>query len=102
MKWQICSKLRGSLLNRLHQGLAEGCQQPGEGNRSAILGPGFAVHFDPKLAVAGKRNPHKLNFEVFVPAKILDRNTQIRFHNAMLTAMVIKINRARACAWSLA
>ena len=71
MKWQICSKPRGSLLNRLYQGLAEGCQQPGEGNRPAILGPGFAVHFDPKLAVAGERNPHKLDFEIFVAAIIV-------------------------------
>ena len=82
------------LSNCLHQGFAEGCHQPGPGNRPAVVWPRFAVHFDPKLPVAGKRNPHKLDFEVFVPAIILDRNSQIRFHNSMIIERVIKNNRA--------
>jgi hypothetical protein len=40
----------------------------------------------------------ELDFEVFVAMIILDRNSQIRFHKAMIEAGVMKINRARCYA----
>jgi hypothetical protein len=44
----------------------------------------------------------RLIVEVSAAVKVLDRNSQICFHKAMIAAVVIKINHARACAWSLA
>jgi hypothetical protein len=37
----------------------------------------------------------ELDFEIFIPVKILDRNSQVCFHRTMITGMVIKTNRAR-------
>jgi len=36
--------------------------------------------FSPELAFARKGKPGELDFEVFIPAIILDRNSQVRFH----------------------
>jgi hypothetical protein len=72
--------------DRFHQGLAESGEQPREGNRSAFFGPRDPVHPDPKLAGGGERDANKLNFEVFVPFIILDRNSQVCFHKLMVSA----------------
>ena len=50
-----------------------------------------------KLAVRRKGALDE-NFEVFVAAIILDRNSQVCFHKDMVAAEVMKINRARCCA----
>jgi hypothetical protein len=64
----------------LRQGHAEGGQPALKENGPAILRPWLAVHFDAKLVAAGEGDPGKLHFEVFVSFKILDRNSQARFH----------------------
>jgi hypothetical protein len=80
-------------LEGFHQGLAESSQQPREGNWSAVFGPRDTVHPDPELAGSGKGDVNKLDFEVFVSAIILDRNSQICFHNPMIktTDMTLQI-----------
>jgi hypothetical protein len=65
-----------------------------------FLWPHFAIHPDPELAVAGKGNPHKLDFEVFIPVIILDGNSQVCFHKTVMTGLVGKVSRARGCARS--
>jgi hypothetical protein len=80
----------------LHQGFAQSGQQAGEGNRPAVFGPRITVHSDEELARGGKRGSDKLDFEVFVMVKILDRNSQICFHKAMIAGRVIKTNCARS------
>jgi hypothetical protein len=45
---------------------------------------------------------NKLNFEIFVPVIILDRNSQACFHKLMLTGGLTKTNHARRRACSLA
>jgi len=71
-------------LNRFHQRLAKGCEKAREGNRSAIFRPRFAVHFNPKLTMAGERNDSKLNFKIFISLQVFDRNPQVRFHKYMV------------------
>jgi hypothetical protein len=46
----------------------------------------FGVQLDPKLALLGKGKLHKPDFEVLLPAIILDRNSQICFHKFMAAA----------------
>ena len=91
-----------SRLDRFHQGLAESGQQPCKGNRPAVFWSRDTVHPDPELAGGGKRNPHKLDFEVFIAVIILDRNSRVYFHKLMLTGRVVKTNRARRRARSAA
>ena len=86
----------------LHQGLAQSGQQAGNRDWPGIFGPRDAVHFDEELAGSGKRGPQKLDFEVFVAVKILDRNSQVCFHNPMIKATDGKVTCARRCARSLA
>ena len=52
----------------------------------------LVVQFDPNLAAVGKRNTHKLDFEVFGAVIILVRNSQICIHNPMLQKGEIKTN----------
>jgi hypothetical protein len=77
---QPCS----SSVDGLHQRLAEGGKQARKGGRPASFRPPLAVHHDPKLAVAGTRNPSKLDFEIFVSLQICDRNSQVRFPKHMV------------------
>ena len=83
------------------QRLAEAGQESGEGHGASVGWPRCAIHAHEELTMS-KIGTKQEDFEIFVTAIILDRNTQIFFHKVMLTATVIKINRARACAWSLA
>jgi hypothetical protein len=69
----------------LYKRLTECGHQAGDGNRPAIIWPWLAVHFDQKLAIFGKTNSRKLDFEILVSVIILDRNSQICFHKTMLT-----------------
>jgi hypothetical protein len=69
-------------------------QQSRERNRSAVFGPRDAVHPDPELAGGGKRNAHKLDFEIFIAAIILYRNSQVCFHKLMIKAIDRKVTRA--------
>jgi len=87
--------MSGQGLEGFHQGLAEGGEQTRQRNRFAVLGPRDTVHPHPELAGGGKRDSHKLDFEVFVPVKILDRNSQICFHNLMIKATDRKVTCAR-------
>jgi hypothetical protein len=48
----------------------------------------------PKTGVPCKLNLRQLDFEVFVPATILDGNSQICFHKSMVTEHLEKIRRA--------
>ena len=84
----------GQRLDRLRQGFADAGEQLGEGDGTAILGPGCAIHAHKELAVR-KYGALELDFEIFIPVKILDRNSQVCFHRTMITGMVIKTNRAR-------
>jgi hypothetical protein len=52
-------------LNRLYQELAERGEQTRKENRPAIFQPRLAIHLDSELAVAGERNPIKLDFKIF-------------------------------------
>jgi len=79
-----------SSLDGLHQRLAEGSEQGRKGSRPGIFWPRLAVHPDQKLAVAGERIPSKLDLEVFVSLQIFDRNSQVRFHNRMVTRRLQK------------
>jgi len=54
-----------------------------------------------ELAV-GKGSLEEQNLEVFTAAIILDRNSQVHFHKAMLSAALGKTNCARNCALSAA
>ena len=85
----------------LHQGFAQGRQQAGEGNRPAVLWPGDTVHSDEELTGGGKRGSYKVDFEVFVSVKILDRNSQVCFHNPMIKARDRKVTCARRRARSV-
>jgi hypothetical protein len=42
-----------------------------------------------------KNGALELDFEIFVPVKILDRNSEVCFHRCMITGRVVKTNRAR-------
>ena len=48
-----------------------------------------------KVARGRKRDVNKLDFEIFVPVIILDRNSQVCFHRSLITGRVTKPNRAR-------
>jgi len=48
-----------------------------------------------KVARGRKRDVNKLDFEIFVPVIILDRNSQVCFHGSLITGRVTKTNRAR-------
>jgi hypothetical protein len=65
---------------RFDQRLAQDGEDPGERNRSPLLGPGLAVHADEELARREWSRAQK-NFEILIFAMILDRNSQIKFHN---------------------
>jgi hypothetical protein len=71
-------------LDELHQRLAERSQQVPKRNRPAIFRPRLAVHPDTKLAAAGEWNPGDLDFEFFIPLKIFDRNSNVRFPKYMV------------------
>jgi hypothetical protein len=67
------------------QRFAQRRHQPRQRYRLSRLGPRLPVHPHPELALAGKRDPRKLDFQAFIPLKILDGNSQICFHKPMLT-----------------
>jgi hypothetical protein len=48
-----------------------------------------------------RKGTFKQDFEIFISPIILDRNSQICFHKAMLTGRVIRNNRAWVCARSV-
>ena len=75
---------------RFHQRLTERRQQPGQGHRAAVLGPRHAIHPHPELAGRREGNLRQLDFEVFMPTIIFDRNSQVRFHKPMLTKAAVK------------
>jgi hypothetical protein len=86
---------------RPYQGFAHGGQETGERNWAAVLGPRFAIHFDPELAMVPVGQLRELNFKVFVAAIILDRISQICFHKTMITkAKTISIVHALVHRWS--
>lgn len=99
---RLLERFSANVRRGFHQGLAESRQQSRERNRSAVFGPRDTVHPDPELAGGGKRDVNKLNFEIFVPVIILDRNSQACFHKLMLTGGLTKTNHARRRACSLA
>jgi len=82
------------------QRLADAGQESGEGHRASIGWPPCAIHAHEELTVS-KIGTKEKDFEIFVAAIILDRNSQIWFHKAMLAVMVTKINHACGCASSL-
>jgi len=84
----------GQRLDRPRQGFADAGEQPGEGDGAAILGPGCAIHAHIELAVR-KYGALELDFEIFIPVKILDRNSQVCFHRPMITGRLTKANHAR-------
>jgi hypothetical protein len=49
---------------------------------------------DPEAA-RGKGNPEWENLEVFAPAIILDRNSQVCLHNAMIRRRLVEVTVAR-------
>jgi len=67
----------------LHHRLGQRGEQTGKGNGPASFRPRLAVHLDQKLTVTGEGNPGKLDFEISILFKILDRNSQVRFHKRM-------------------
>jgi len=71
------------MLNRLHQRFAQCRQQARGGKPAGDPWARFAVHSRPELAFARKGKPGELDFEVFIPAIILDGNSQVRFHKLM-------------------
>jgi hypothetical protein len=78
-----------------HKGLAEsGQQQACDGHGPAVFWPRDAVHPDPELA-GGGIGTCKLDFEIFVPAIILDRNSQVWYHKSMVQATDRKVTGAR-------
>ena len=78
----------------LNQGFSEAGEQFGEGNGVAMLGPRSAIHTHVELAVRRKSTMEQ-NFKIFISVIILDRNSQVCFHKAMVTDRVMKANRAR-------
>ena len=76
------------------QGFADAGEQFCERDRAAILGPGCAIHAHKELSMR-KNGALKLNFEIFVPIIILDRNSQICFHNPMIKATDRKVTCAQ-------
>ena len=80
------------------QSFAETCHDLGEGDGASILGPRFAVHPNPKLPGGREGDSTQQNLKVFVAVIILDRNSQVGFHKAMLAKGAMKTNRARWCA----
>lgn len=80
------------------QRFAQRGEQPGEGNRATVLGPRLAVHADEELS-GRERSAEQENSEVFVTAIILDRNSQVCFHNGMVEEGFTKASRARDRAW---
>ena len=78
---------------RFHS-FADAGERHGKGDGAAILGPGSAIHAHIELAVR-KNGALDLDFEIFIPVKILDRNSQVCFHKAMVTVRVMKANCAR-------
>ena len=77
-------------LEFFHEGFAERRQQAREGNRTTVFGPRLAVHPHPKLPARRKRDAHQQDFEIFLVATVLDRNSQICFHNTMVAAELTK------------
>ena len=41
-------------------------------------------------AIAGERNPSKLDFKVIISLKIFDRNLRVRFHKGVVAAPLQK------------
>ena len=66
-------------------------------DRTPTFRPRLAIHPHKKLART-KGNPDKLHFQVFIPAIILDRNSQVSFHKPMIQPAVKKVSRARTAA----
>jgi hypothetical protein len=66
------------------QRLLERGKQARKGDRSAIFRPRLAVRLDPKLAVAGERNPGEPGFEILISQQFLDRNSNVGFHKCMV------------------
>src|ERR1041385_3848013 len=79
---------------RLHQRLAQPRHHPRQRDRSASPGPALIIHASEKLARAPGR-AHQHNLQGFVPAIILDGNSQVWLHKPMETEAFSKINRAR-------
>jgi hypothetical protein len=65
------------------QRLLERGKQARKADRPAIFRPGLAVRFDPKVAVAGERNPGEPGFEILISQRLLDRNSNVYFHKCM-------------------
>ena len=74
--------------------LAQGGQETRDGNWTLILRPGGAVH--PHVKLPGRKGrPHQQHLQVLISAIILDRNSQVGFHNHMLQGAATKVSYAR-------
>jgi hypothetical protein len=63
---------------------ANHCVFGAQGLPTVFFRSGFAVHADIELARSLKGRTEKLDFEIFVSAIILDRNSPVCFHNGMV------------------
>ena len=59
-----------------------------------LVRPGRAVHRDEEAA-RGERGRKQEDFEVFISAIMLYRNSQVCFHKGMVTGEIMKVSRAR-------
>src|SRR6266436_2092512 len=81
------------LTPRAHHALAQGRKDLGQRHRPAPLAPRFTIQTHKELVRPGSAKQQ--NLQRFVPAIILDRNSQVRFHKSMKTGPLTKINHAR-------
>ena len=77
-----------------HDSFAQSGKQPRHGYGTAIGWPGAAIHAHPVTSWR-ERQPQERHAEDFVSASILDRNSQVRFHETIVTSNVTKVSRAR-------
>jgi hypothetical protein len=83
------------------QGLSQSRQQSRNAHRPAILRPPLPVHPNHKPP-RGKRRSEQQYPQIYISSVILDRNSQVCFHNYVQTEPFTKVNRARRLARSLA
>jgi hypothetical protein len=83
-----------------NQGFSQCCQHPRNAPWPAILRPPLPVHPDHEPA-RRKWWSRQQHLQVFISAVVLDRNSQVCFHNHRQAEQLTKVNRAPPRARSL-
>ena len=88
-----------SMAGSLDHRLAQRRQQSREAHRPTTPRPGRPIHLHHE-SPARKRRAEQQDFQILISSVILDRNSQLCFHNHTEAELLTEVNRARGRARS--